>query len=107
MRAVYQYVSLHRFHTASLSTGRLTREYPQITAPHTNTQTTRKVLQIVTSDLSARDVVDPDEDKHYECSTNAAMVLICRYRFCSLEYACERWERCVEGPARCVEWGYE
>jgi hypothetical protein len=35
------------------------------------------------------------------------MVLICRYRFCSLEYACERWERCVEGPARCVEWGHE
>ena len=41
-------------------------------------------------------------NEHHICSDDGEVVLVCRYGFCSTEYECGRWKRCVEGPARCV-----
>ena len=41
-------------------------------------------------------------NEHYICSDDSEVVLVCRYGFCSTEYECGWWKRCVEGPARCI-----
>jgi hypothetical protein len=87
--------------THGVSGYRLTDTVSQPTTPRVDTQTVREGFANAVADLEPR-VALPAENKHYTCSTDGAVVLVCRDGFCSTEYDCGRWKRCVEGPARCV-----